>query len=196
MRIWTAPYGSPRDISKADLHDLWSCDFSWVWSWFGVVCSKCSREIERSLSNPWKMFYSSDFSSTTSECECEISVVNESVEFEPCSNNMKTLSTGEETSRTSSRGNERVRERELWRGIRALFVLNRSKLMDGMVIDYIKWNLHLNFSIFRMTCCTKLKGCSRGTFVEMVSQNALLSIRTLGPFQTSCYCRAELNWWN
>ena len=70
---------------------------------FGVVCSNSSREIERSLLNPCKMFYSSDFSPTTSECESEMSLVNELVEFEPCNNSVKPLATGEETSRTSSR---------------------------------------------------------------------------------------------
>lgn len=70
---------------------------------FGVVCSNSSREIERSLLNPWKMSYLLDFFPTTSECESEISLVNELVEFEPCSNSVEPLATGEETSRTSSR---------------------------------------------------------------------------------------------
>ena len=43
------------------------------------------------------MFYSSDFSPTTSECESEISLVNELVEFEPCSNSVEPLATGEES---------------------------------------------------------------------------------------------------
>ena len=122
---------SPRDISTADLHEPWSRDFR-VWrrlnlvprvfsfsnmaaaaailenemtlgTRLGVVCSNSSREIERSLLNPCKMFYSSDFSPTTSECESEMSLVNELVEFEPCNNSVKPLATGEETSRTSSR---------------------------------------------------------------------------------------------
>ena len=65
---------------------------------FGVVCSNSSREIERSLLNPCKMFYSSDFSPTSSECESEISLVNELVEFDSCSNSVELLATEEETS--------------------------------------------------------------------------------------------------
>ena len=77
---------------------------------FGVVCSNSSREIERSLLNPCKMFYSSDFSPTSSECESERSLVNELVEFDSCSNSVQLLATEEETS---SRNATRVRLEEV-----------------------------------------------------------------------------------
>ena len=150
MCIWIhIPQLEAREISaKRTFIDVDHVIFA-----FGVVCSNSSREIERSLLNPCKMFYSSDFSPTSSECESEISLVNELVEFDSCSNSVQLLATEEETSSRMQR--EFVLKR-LNKGAVSAPIFSRAS--SEWMVWSLKWNLYLNFSNFRMIRCIKLTG--------------------------------------
>ena len=124
--------------------------------WFSRLASSVRTVRGRLKEAFWilrKYFIRQIFPPTTSECESEISLVNELVEFEPCSNSVELLATEEETSSRMQR--EFVLKRLNKSAVSAPIF---SRASSEWMVWPLKWSLYLNFSNFRMTRCIKLTG--------------------------------------